>query len=796
VVKSCRNMNITSYKVRKVGHTSLLTFCINIYVAVRMPYRNIPFGKNQQFVGQASHLRQLESALFTEHRPSKVAIFGLGGIGKTQIVLELAYRTIETHQDCSVFWIPASSADSLQQAFRDIGQKLGILGTEAKEAEAKTLVMHHLNQDNAGKWLLIVDNVDDMDLWNSELKAYLTKSQRVCVVCTTRSKKVAFEIARAANVIHVLEMAKEVAMQLLAKSIHQDISADSPDALKLLEQLTFLPLAIVQAAAYINKNTIELSDYVLLLREQEQDVVELLSEDFEDEGRYEDMKNPVATTWLISFEQIHRLNPLAAECLSFMSCVDPKSIPQSLLPLGESRMKGIEAIGTLKAYSFVSKRVADEALDVHRLVHIVMRNWLRSNGQWPDTVDKALGRLVEKIPHVGHDNRLEWKSCLPHALRVLDCAPSDEDSIGKRTVLLGRVAECLIFEGRYNIASIALSHLVETQRRILGEDHEQTLENMANLALTYSAQGQWKRAEKELLRIIKVKTRIEGEGFLSLARTRSDLAILYLKQERLAEAEKLQLDVIEIPKRLRGKDYHDMLAMINNIAWIYTERGQWKQAEELQMQVVKTRKRSLGEEHPDTLDGIEGLAATYSELGRWKEAEELQVQVVETRRRVFGEEHPYTLVSTHNLAWTYTMQKLWKKAEELQMEVVKTKKRILGKEHPKTLASMDSLMMIYVAQGQYREAQELLMHVIKTRKTNLGEEHPHMLNSLECLVVIYVSQERWEQAERLQQQVINTRRRVLGENHSHTLNSIARYEKIPKARTLVSLRGQVEKTET
>lgn len=789
MVNQYRNTNVKPYETRKVGHFCFLVSCPNNYTADKMIYRNIPFRRNDQFLGQASHLCQLESALFTEYQQPKVAIFGLGGIGKTQIALELAYRTMKTYPDCSIFWIPASSADSLQQAFKDIGQKLGLFGTETKEAEAKTLVLHHLNQDNAGKWLLIVDNIDDMDLWNSELKAYLTKSQRVCIVCTTRSKKVAFEIARAANVIQVAEMDKNVAMQLLAKSIYQDVLANSQDALKLLEQLTFLPIAIVQAAAYINKNTIELSDYVLLLEEQEDDVVELLSKDFEDEGRYEDMKNPVATTWLISFEQIYKLDPLAAECLSFMSCVESKSIPQSLLPLGQCKMKGIEAIGTLKAYSFVSKRVADEALDVHRLVHIAMRNWLKTNGQWPDTMDKALGRLVEKIPHVSHDNRLEWKACLPHARHVLDCTPSDQVSIGKRTMLLGRMAECLMFKGRYNIASIAFSHLVETLRRILGEDHEQTLENMANLVLTYSAQGQWKRAEKELRRIIEVKTRIEGEGCLSLMRTKSDLAILFLKQERFAEAEKLQVHVIEIAKRLQGNDHPDLLASIKKIAWICMERGQWKQAEELQMQVVKTRKRSLGEEHPDTLNGINGLAAAYSKQGRWKEAEELQVQVVETRSRVFGEEHPYTLASKHNLAWTYTRQKRWKKAEELQMQIVKTRKGVLGEEHPKTLESMDNLTMTYVAQGQYREAEELLMHVIKTRETNLGEEHADTLNSMECLAFIYMGQRWWEQAKELQNQVAKRRRRVQGEDHPQTLTSIFYYEYILKARTPASLDG-------
>jgi hypothetical protein len=99
-------------------------------------------------------------------------------------------------------------------------------------------------------------------------------------------------------------------------------------AVKLLNELAFLPLAIVQAAAYINENETTLAKYLDLLAEQEEDVVDLFSKDFEDEGRYRGMKNPVAPTWLISFEQMRGRDPLAVDYLSFMACIEPTDIPQ------------------------------------------------------------------------------------------------------------------------------------------------------------------------------------------------------------------------------------------------------------------------------------------------------------------------------------------------------------------------------------------------------------------------------------------------------------------------------------
>ena len=83
-------------------------------------------------------------------------------------------------------------------------------------------------------------------------------------------------------------------------------------------------------------------------------------------GRYPNMKNSVATTYLISFEQIQENDHLAAEYLSFMACIDPKDIPQYIRPPGLSRKKEIDVISTLTAYSFISRRLASLTLDLYR----------------------------------------------------------------------------------------------------------------------------------------------------------------------------------------------------------------------------------------------------------------------------------------------------------------------------------------------------------------------------------------------------------------------------------------------
>jgi hypothetical protein len=242
--------------------------------------------------------------------------------------------------------------ESLHQTYLNIAQLLSIPGREDKEADVKKLVREYLSSDNAGQWLLVYDNADDIDMWISKpgsgsgtaqesggLIDYLPRSKQGSIVFTTRDRKAAVKLAQE-NMVEIREMNKELSVLLLQKClVNSDLVKNEQDAIALLKELTNLPSAIVQAAAYINENEITLAEYLLLLEQQEEEVIDLLSEEFQDLGRYRNIKNPVATTWLISFEQIRRRDALAADYLSFMCCIDPKDIPQSLLPPGPSRKR-------------------------------------------------------------------------------------------------------------------------------------------------------------------------------------------------------------------------------------------------------------------------------------------------------------------------------------------------------------------------------------------------------------------------------------------------------------------------
>ncbi|GFF37577.1 G. violaceus kinesin [Aspergillus udagawae] len=726
----------------------------------------VPFRKNSRFVGREEEISKIEGLITQQDSPSKIAICGLGGVGKTQIALELAYRMRNQDPECLIFWISCTTYESVEQAYTSIASKLEM--TDKKPAEVKEQVKAYLSQQSTANWLLIFDNADDMEMWT--MADFLPESERGHILFTTRSRQIAVRLA-SSNVIMISEPDTETAAEILRKSlIKRDLLNDREAAISLLRELAYLPLAITQAAAYINEKDIKLSEYTTLLHQNEPDVIELLCEDFGDEGRYKDIRNPVATTWWVSFQQIQRLNQTAMDYLLFMACINPRHIPRSLLPQTISEKKRIDAIGLLKAFSFVNEEGGDCSLNLHRLVHLATRNWMRKHRQFNQQIFKTADRLSEAFPDDDHTNRKLWREYLPHVLSLI--GEIEFQQAQERYVdMLQGIGYCLYSDGRYKAAEELFLRVLTILKQVLGPKHPVTLFSLAEVASTYLSQGRWKDAEKLLEQVMEVYKQVLGPEHPSTLWSMSYLATIYGNQRRWKEAEELLTQVMEVYKQVLGPEHPRILWSMGRLATIYRNQRRWKEAEELNVEVMRIRKQVLGPEHPQTLLSMAELAWTYWDLGLQKEAEELQLQVTEMQKKVLGPEHPSTLLNMGCLATTYGNQRRWKEAEELNVEVMRIQKQVLGPEHPQTLLSMAELALVYWHQGRQREAEELGVQVTEMQKMVLGPEHPDTLITMFNLAFIWKSQGEIQAVSALLEQCLAIQKKVLGPGHPVTLAS-------------------------
>lgn len=283
-----------------------------------------------------------------------MTIYGLGGCGKSALAIEFAYRALERHARL-VFWVPAISQESFELAYHEIGVRLHIPGLSDDNADVKELVQQALNSEAVDDWLLIVDNADDYGVLSdklhnglkaSRLEDFLPRSDRGAILFTTRSRKVAGHLAQS-SVLRLSDISKEEARQLLTQQTTEQTLRSSDTTIdELLETLTCLPLAIVQAAAFMNNNDVSASDYLTLFQDADTQA-ELCHESFVDSSRYAEVDNTIAKTWHVSFDQMRKQDPLAAEYLSFMACIDRVNILRSLLPPGRSKVQHAKALVTL-----------------------------------------------------------------------------------------------------------------------------------------------------------------------------------------------------------------------------------------------------------------------------------------------------------------------------------------------------------------------------------------------------------------------------------------------------------------
>ena len=281
----------------------------------------IPFGRNREFVGRESILEELLERIppdADQDDCQRTVVEGLGGVGKTQIALEAAFRVRDNLPDCSVFWVSAVDAISFENAYREIGRALEVKGIDEDNTDVKALVQTALGR-TTGCWLLIVDNADNAELFGSkQLSYYLPFNQKGSILLTTRNHDITLRLdVPKRNVIRTAEMTRPEGLAMLRNSLEERQIRDAQSTDDLLDFLADLPLAIKQASAYMDKTGSTAAQYLAYCRSSDNNTIDLLSAEFEDRNRYENIRNPVATAWLISFEHISRDNPLAAQYLRF-----------------------------------------------------------------------------------------------------------------------------------------------------------------------------------------------------------------------------------------------------------------------------------------------------------------------------------------------------------------------------------------------------------------------------------------------------------------------------------------------
>jgi tetratricopeptide (TPR) repeat protein len=619
----------------------------------------LPFPQNQNFTGRKDEIDALEHELFVDRSCQKTAVVGLGGVGKTQVALQFAYMALKKHLDVSVFWVPAMSSETFEQACREVAGVLGILRAEDGEEDVKELVRLHLSTEKAGKWLLIVDNADDIGVLESSggekgILDHLPTSELGLTVFTTRDWKTASRLA-GNNIVCVDKLDPRTASNLFKASMRPDLSYNETVADKLLVELNCLPLAITQAAAYINCNAVSVEEYLNHVEDTEPNLIYIISEEMGDHTRYKHHAgSAVAKTWLVSFDQIVRQDVDAANLLQYMSCVEWKAIPRSILPAMEPEARMTTAIGTLCSYSFITIRNDRKTYDMHRLVHIAAKVWVQQKGLMVEMQKTALEHLSNIFPSDDYENREVWREYIPHAARMRNARNDRYSDVGGELCL--QVGRCLRVDGRMRDAIDWLEKSRDL-RSDLSENHAGRLLTQHVLAMAYRANGLISEAVELLEQVVAIHKQVLAKDHPNRLASQHELASAYQANGQIIKGARLIGQVVAIREQVLVEDHPHRLTSQHELASAYQATGQVKEAVRLLEHVVAIRERVLAEDHPDRLTSQQLLASAYWANRQVKEAVRLLEHVSTIREQVLAEDHPSRLTSQHELASAYKADK-------------------------------------------------------------------------------------------------------------------------------------------
>jgi tetratricopeptide (TPR) repeat protein len=493
------------------------------------PIWNIPYPRNTFFLGRDELLARLHAQLQTgqttalsqppqtgqvlAHSPH--AISGLGGIGKTQLASEYAYRY--SHDYEAVLWARAETREELTASYSALATLLKLPEQHAGDQEitiAAVKAWLHTHQ----KWLLILDNADDVTL----LPAFLPPHPGGHILLTTR----AYDMQRLATRLEVETLPTEQGALLLLRraallpsdgELAQAPADEQRLARELTQELGGLPLALDQAGAYLEATGTSLDDYQRIYQRHRQTVLN------ERRSLVEDHPAPVATTWSLSFERVEKKNPAAADLLRLCAYLVPDAIPETILTKGAKHLGDqlapvaadaflfAQAIEALRAYSLLTRDPRTKTLSVHRLVQAVTQDSLPTEAaqQWKQRAVLAVCAARPKVSDV-----TQWPACerwLPHALLCATWIEQEQISSLEAARLLNEAGYYLRQRGRNREAEPLYQRALAILEQQLGALHPYTATSLNNLAALYHNQGKYELAEPLLRRALAIWEQTLGD---------------------------------------------------------------------------------------------------------------------------------------------------------------------------------------------------------------------------------------------------------------------------------------------
>jgi tetratricopeptide (TPR) repeat protein len=777
------------------------------------PLHNLPFQSlGDLFKGREAELAELEA--FAASSAQKKVLYGLGGIGKTCLAVEYAWRHGARYR--ATFFVRAGSPAELRaQVAALAGPDLLHLPERQAAAEEEAVFGAVLTwlRENPG-WLLILDNVNTGDAARAVRELLpLLQGGKVLVTSDLAAWPAGFgkrEVERISR--------EEAARFLLERTQgnREKAAGDPADAVRLAAFLDGLPLALEQAAAYIAFHHLSLAEYLDAWERTREEV------NWYDE-RVMDYPRSLAATWQ---QTVERLGLAPAALLRLMAYLAPDPIPNALFESGEElvaeairqlaeetsqppkREPVSVALGNLAAYSMIEQE--DGVVVVHRLVQEVTRTRIPAEQQraW---IELAL-RLVDHFaPEPPDDVRTwpVWDLLRPHAAVVLAHAEAaglpeptgrlmnelgallatkglfaEAEGLYRRALDIGQVAfgsddpkvasylnnlaQLLKATNRLAEAEPLMRRALEIDQAAFGGEHPNVAEDLNNLAGLLQATNRFDEAEPFMRRALEIDQAAFGNDHPRIAVRLNDLASLLYATNRLAEAAPLMRRALEIDQAVFGNDHPRIAVRLNNMAGLLQATNRLAEAEPFMRRALEIDQAAFGNDHPSVARDLNNLAQLLQDTNRMDEAEPLLRRALDIDQATFGNDHPNVARDLNNLASLLRATNRLHEAEPFIRRALEMDQASFGHDHPTIAIRLNNLALLLQATNRLAEAEPLMRRALEIDQAAFGENHPNIAIDLNNLAQLLQATNRLAEAEPLMRRALEIFERSFGPDYPST----------------------------
>lgn len=775
VLEVARHLHLDDQETRRLLEASLTAL---------IPHWLVPLPRNPFFTGREEILEELHAQLRSEQAVALTqssALHGLGGVGKTQIALEYAYRHALEYS--AVFWIAAEADEQVVASLLHIAEALQLLEREDNDQQRVVAAVRRWLSTH-GQWLLIWDNIEDLTI----LQRFLPGTRSGTMLLTTRCQ-VLGSLARG---LDLLPMEQEEGLLFLlrrAKVLSPDATREQvcqfteqlPEqyaaASELVTILGGLPLALDQAGAYLEETSCGLPAYLDLFYTRRDALLKLRGEGIQDHPA------SVSTTFTLAIAAAARRHPAVRDLLQVCALLQPDAIPEEIFCQGGKHLGPVlevicrdplewdRVIASACSYSLLSRQPEEQALSLHRLVQAVLLDGMTEaeQEQWNKRVIAALDAIFPEVL-IATDSAL-WRQCervLPHVLLRLQNTGTSEESLSLAS-LASKMAQYLGERGQYATATSLLQRALRIREHVLGQEHLEVATLLSHLASLSYQQGRYAQAERLYQRVLRTREQALGPDHLEVASVLAGMARLYVQQGRYTEAEHVHHRALRIQEQALGPHDLQVAETLKNLAITYRRQGNYAQAESLLRRSVQIQEQRLAPDHPHLASPIYNLANLYLEQGNYDQAEPLFLRAWHLWEQGFGPENPHLAYALNALGILYTEQGNYNQAEPLFLRALHLWEQELGADHPHLASTLQELAKLFIKQEKYDQAEPLFQRALRIREQHLGPEHSDTALTLYELALFHQIQDQRSEALSLASRALAICSHVLGDTHPQTI---------------------------